>query len=257
METNLEIIEKNNDISYEAAQVSFPAYEEYKEKAEAVAEYINGIELTDDNVKEVKTTLASAKKLTDRLARIRIDMKREILKNYSAFEAQVKEISNIVGDADASLRAKVREKEDRERIDKEHKLQMLFYKRAEQYPLVNRDAQRAFNFWLEPSFLNKTRSMKANEANMVEWLEKTNRDMQTAFDMGEDYLAAYYWHMDLGDAIKAVNQHKEAVEELGDLLEDPDLFTETKQMTFIVYGDDDIRKTEDLLSRNNINYIIY
>ena len=37
-EFNLEIIERENDVTYEVPQVSFPAYEEYKEKAYAVAD---------------------------------------------------------------------------------------------------------------------------------------------------------------------------------------------------------------------------
>ena len=64
---DLNIIEKQNDVIYEIPKIQFPAYEEYKEKAYAVAEHIYGMDPTEENIKETKATLAKARKLTDRL----------------------------------------------------------------------------------------------------------------------------------------------------------------------------------------------
>ena len=123
-EFNLEIIEKQNDVTYDIPQVNFPAYEEYKEKAYAVAEYIYNMEPTAENIKETKTTLAKARKLTDKLNRARIDMKKAILQNYTTFEQQVKEITGIIDDADKEIRAKVKDMEEAER---QRKKEAIFF----------------------------------------------------------------------------------------------------------------------------------
>ena len=112
---NLEIIERRNDIRYEVPAVSFPAYEEYMDKARQIADYIASVEVSKDSIKDAKKTLADARKLTDRLNGLRIDMKKQILQNYSIVEAQIKEISEVVNEADADLRAKVRELDELER----------------------------------------------------------------------------------------------------------------------------------------------
>ena len=112
---NFEIIEKQNDITFEVAKVSFPAYEEYKEKAGEVAEYVRSVVVTADNIKDAKDTLARSRKLTDKLNRARIDMKKEILKDFSVVESQIKEITGIIDEADQELRGKVKELDTLER----------------------------------------------------------------------------------------------------------------------------------------------
>lgn len=249
---DLEIIETQNDIIYEVPKVEFPAYEEYKEKAEAVAEYIRSMEVTEETVKETKQTLAKARKLTDRISRIRIDMKKELLKNYTAFESQVKEIVRIVDDADLELRTKVRELEENERKQKEGQIRELWIKRIEPYPLILTIMPDAFDRWISPKHLNKTMSMNAVEKDMTAWIEKTYNDMNTALSMGAEYAAAYGWQGDLAKAIEVVNAQKETVKNIEGAEEE-----EEAKETFIVYGKKDIELTKMLLNDHDINYVIF
>ena len=255
-EFNLEIVERENDVTYEVPQVNFPAYEEYKEKAYAVAEYIYGMEATEENIKETKATLAKARKLTDKLNRARIDMKKEILRNYTTFEAQVKEIVGIIDDADKEIRAKVKDMEEAERQRKKAAIHELWLKRipAYDYDLLNAVLPNAFDRWLTPKHLNKSTSMKSIETEMTAWLQKTLTEIGTLRDMGDDYLEAYSYTGDMAAAIKQVQQREEFLDTMHGL-KDEDL-EETSQ-TFVVYGDDNISKTEDLLRRNNIKFITY
>lgn len=255
-EFNLEIIEKQNDVTYEAAKVEFPAYEEYKEKAYAVAEYIYQMDVTPENIKEAKGTLAKARKLTDKLSRARIDMKKEILASYTTFEAQVKEIVGIIDDADKEIRAKVKDLEEKERQQKKDAIHELWLKRipAYDYDLLNAVLPNAFDRWLTPKHLNKTTSMKSIEAEMTAWLQKTLTEINTLKDMGDDYLEAYSYTGDMAAAIRQIQQREDFLDTMHGLKSED--LEETSQ-TFVVYGDDNISKAEDLLRRNGIKFITY
>ena len=255
-EFNLEIIEKQNDVTYEAAKVEFPAYEEYKEKAYAVAEYIYQMDVTPENIKEAKGTLAKARKLTDKLSRARIDMKKEILASYTTFEAQVKEIVGIIDDADKEVRAKVKDLDEAERQKKRDMIHELWLKRipAYDYELMTTVLPDAFERWLKPKHLNKTTTMKSVEEDMTAWLQKTLTEISTLQDMGDEYLEAYSYTGDMAAAIKQVRQREDFLDTVHGLKAE-DL--EEESQTFIVYGDDNISKAEDLLRRNNIKFITY
>jgi hypothetical protein len=255
-EFNLEIVEKQNDVTYDIPQVNFPAYEEYKEKAYAVAEYIYNMEPTEENIKETKATLAKARKLTDKLNRARIDMKKAILQNYTTFEQQVKEITGIIDDADKEIRAKVKDMEEAEREKKKAAIHELWLKRipAYDYDLLNAVLPNAFDRWLTPKHLNKSTSMKSIEADMTAWIQKTLTDIETAKSMGDDYVEAYAWTVDLAKAIAEVHRREDALDAIHGLM-DPD--EEEPSQTFVVYGWDNISKAEDLLRRNDIKFITY
>jgi hypothetical protein len=243
-------------VTYDIPQVNFPAYEEYKEKARAVAEYIYNMEPTEENIKETKATLAKARKLTDKLNRARIDMKKAILQNYTTFEQQVKEITGIIDDADKEIRAKVKDMEEAEREKKKAAIHELWLKRipAYDYDLLNAVLPNAFDRWLTPKHLNKSTSMKSIEADMTAWIQKTLTDIETAKSMGDDYVEAYAWTVDLAKAIAEVHRREDALDAIHGLM-DPD--EEEPSQTFVVYGWDNISKAEDLLRRNEIKFITY
>ena len=251
-EFNIEIIDKKNDVTYSVPEVKFPAYEEYKENAEAVAEYISSIVVTEDSIKETKQTLAKARKLTDRLSRLRIDMKKDILKNYSVFEDQVKEITGIIDEADKKLRSKVRELEEAERVAKAEEIRELWNKHVSAFTILEAVIPNAFERWITPQHLNKTMSMKNVESDMSEWIYKTLRDIDTATSMGEEYLAEYSRQGDLAEAIRIVNDRESTAEAIKNIVSDTNT---TPKATFIVYGNKDISLTERILKENEINYI--
>lgn len=255
-EINLEITEREDDVTYDIPQVNFPAYEEYKEKAYAVADHIYHMDVTPENIKEAKATLAKSRKLTDRLNQARIEMKKKILMNYNVFEEQVKEIVGIIDDADKEVRAKVKDLEEKERQQKKDAIHELWLKRipAYDYDLLNAVLPNAFDRWLTPKHLNKTTSMKSVEAEMTAWIQKTITEITTLKDMGDDYLEAYTYTGDMAKAIQQVKQREDFLDTLHGLKAED---VEEPSQTFIVYGDDNISKAEDLLRRNNIKFITY
>lgn len=246
----LDIVRKQNDITYEVPAVSFPAYEEYKAKARTVADYIGSMEVNEGSIKETKETLAKAKKLTDRLSRIRIDMKNELLQNYVIFEAQVKEIVSIIDDADKELRSKVKELDDMERNAKRDQIYEIWKKRTITCPVLTNIIPDAFDRWISPKHLNKSESMSNVEKDMTEWIRKTMGDIALAGSMGDEYLAMYSQCCDLARTIETVNRQKEAIKTVK-----REKDTGTEKETFTVYGTKDIALTERLLKENDIEYM--
>lgn len=247
---NLEIIERENDITYQIPQVSFPAFEDYKQQAEQVSSYIRSLPVTQENIKAVKVELAKARKLTDRLNRSRIDIKKEILSQYTVFESQVKELCDIVGEADDELRDKVRQLEELERKCKMSEIEELWDKRVAQYDQITKYFPCALDLWFQPQFLNKTYSMKRIEDDMRDWLEECDNNIRVASKMGEDYLYEFTVTGNLAEAIELVQKREQWESELAD--EDPE--EEIPVQIFVVSGEKDIKLAEMLLKENNITY---
>lgn len=246
---DFEIKEQNNDVLYDIPKVSFTSFDVYKGQATEIAKYIRTLDVSPDNVKDVKATLAKARKVTDRLNRARIDIKREILKNYNIFEAQVKELDAIITDAESELRTKVKALEEQERREKAAALYDIFQKRVEMYVDIKTLLPDAFETWLKPSHLNKTTTLKAAEEDMVKWLEEVTAAIGTARSMGEEYLAEYVLQGNLATAIQAVLARK-AVQ---DVISSQDLEGEEKAL-FEVKGPKDIKMVEMFMEQNQINY---
>ena len=246
-----EIMDNTTPVSFEVANVSFPAYEAFKERAIEISEEIRAMEVNPENVKEAKTTLAEARKITDRLSRARIDIKKAILNDYQTFEAQVKEVSAIIGDADDALRTKVRQLEEAERQMKKEALRLTWNRRIERYPFISECLSDPFDRWLTPRHLNKTFTMKKAEADMVDWLEKTDMDLEAADAMGEEYLVEYIEIGNLPEAIQNV-KNRQAIRESIPTVEKDEPTEEVA--CFVVHGTKDIKLVEMLLKENEIDF---
>lgn len=251
---NFEIIEKQKDVTYEVAKVSFPAYEEYKQKAGEVAEYVRSVVVSPENIKEAKEVLAQSRRLTDRLNRARIDMKKEILKDYMTVESQIKEVTSIVDQADQELRGKVRELDQAERDAKQARIREIWNARIFNYPEIHDMIPDAFDRWLTPKHLNKSTSMKNVEEDMTEWMERTRQDMRAAEAISKECLVHYITgNGSLSDAIESAKL-VEAAEKYLDERDKEDIAT-VAVASFVVTGKKDIELTERLLTENEINFI--
>lgn len=241
---NTEVIDTS--VSFSSAPVLFVGYEEIKAQAQMVADYINSVEVTPENIQDVKKDLASARKITTELDTRRKAIKKEILHDYTIFEEQIKEIKAIVDDADSVLRDKVRVLEEADRQKKKEQIREIWDKRFGQYELAQYG--QYFDVWLRPVHLNKTASMKSIEADMVEWLESHEKDMDTLSGMDDEYLVEYLGCLDLAEAIQNVNFRNEIRSSLN--TEDPD----EDKATFIIIGKKNIKLAEMLLTENEIEF---
>ena len=243
--------EQNPDVQYQVAKVIFDSFPDYKDKCLLIAEHIRNTEVTEDNLPEVKKELAAARKITDELNSRKVQIKRIILADYSVFEGQVKELKGIIDSAESELRVKVNDLEDKARDQKKADIKDIFEKRIGQYQ-IGTLIPDAFDRWWHEDLANKSKSMKAVEADMVDWLEGTEKDITTLKGMDKEILVEYLDTMDLAAAIQTVNARnarRQAVEDAPD-----DIVPEEQVAVFRVYGAKDITLAEMLLKNNNITY---
>lgn len=238
------------DVTFEPATVTFPAFSFYKKQAELIADEIRSTTVTEDNVADVKRLLADARKVSEGLNRRRIDIKKDILQQYDEFEKQVKELASVIDIADSELREKLRILERMERDKKLKDIEDIWGQRAPMYQIFEL-APNAFDMWLDPRMLNKSTSMKAVETDMVEWLEDSEKAIDTLKSMDDEYLVEYLGCFDLAKAISNVNTRNELKARVTNT-KDEDT---TEKAIFIVYGKKDIKLTETLLQENEIEYI--
>ena len=234
-------------VAWTRPTITFQGYKNCEAAATQIAEYISNIELTKDNVKDVKKVLADARKVTNGLNRKRIDIKNDILDEYKGFEDKVKALVGIIDEADAKLRDKVKEIEEEEREEKKQEIFELWEKRVSHYR-VNDYVPEAFDLWLTPQHLNKSTSMKTIEADMTEWLQETETAFETLDGMDDEYTVEYIGCLNLPLAIQAVNERRDIRKRVE---------TDEEQETvlhFIVKGEKDITLTKLLLEQNGIDY---
>lgn len=239
------------DVAFKPAQIMFPAYEFYKEQAEQIAEYVSGIEPTEENVKEVKKTLAQSRKFVKALSDRRIQIKKDLLQEFSEFETQVKEISGIIDTADTTVREKVRELEEAEREQKRLVILDLWNKRVTGYR-IDGLIPDLFDIWLQPRYLNATTTMKTIETEMVEFLEQTEQDMNALDNFDDEYRVEYLGTLNLADAIATVKRREEMLEAVREEQVDEEV---EERAAFIITGKKNIKLAEMVLKENDIEYV--
>lgn len=234
--------------------ITFDDYERLKDQATEIAHYVSQVEVTEENVKEAKKLLATLNKNVDQLNRRRIDIKNEILKPYEDFASQVKDIETTVKNADKIVRDQVKEMEERERQEKQDELEQIWTDRIELY-----DFAKVMNFcdWLKPQHLNKTQTIKKSEADMTEYLEKVERDIQTLSSMehADELTIEYKQSQDISRAIQAVNDRKTQIAEQKRILESENV-SKPETFIFVITGEKDKKLVELLLKDSDIEFIL-
>lgn len=228
--------------------ISFPAYQQLKEQAMQVAEFVESIEVNDDNVKQAKKLLAAVNKSVKSLEDRRIAIKKEILKPYDEFETQVKEIVGIVKNADTLVRDQVRELEEQEREEKKNIIQEIWDKRVQAYDFDF----ITFDKFLQPEHLNKTAVLSKIESEMVDFLEKVNGDLKVINSLSDrkEVLQEYIENVDLSLSMLLVNERKEKEKKINEIYKNE----EQEIYYFKVFSEKDAKFTEMLLKENKIKF---
>ena len=239
-------------IIYTPGTVRFPEFEDYIAKAQSVAEVLNSTVLTEDNVAEVRMTLANARKIVNALETRRKEVKNAILEPYTVLEKQVKVITSIINSADDELRAKVKEMEEREREEKKGVLREIWDKRIPMYKFPEY-ISNPFDRWIQPQHTNKTYPVSNAEKDMTSWMEQRERDCESimGMDAAGYIMEAYTQSLDLACAISTGLARKKKVEEITTKV--PESVHEPCA-AFYITGQTTIQFVEYLFKNNNINY---
>lgn len=196
------------DIQVVQGTVVFSAYEELKKQASNLAEQIRTVEVSENNLKMSKKLLASVNKRLKELEDKRISVKKLMMEPYMDFENQVKEIVNLVKNADAHVREQVKELEEQERTEKRNALLELWQLRVNHYSFSE---LVPFDDFLTSKHLTKTMSIQAVEKEMIQFLERIQSDINLMYtlDDADEHIDAYMGQYNLGQAMMQVKQKKE------------------------------------------------
>lgn len=242
------IAEKNDAIRFLPAEIVFNDYDYLLQRAKNVAEVINNTPLTEDNVAEVKQTLANARKVTNGLDTARKDLKKMVMGNFNEIEEKIKYIISVIDDADETLRDKVRALEEAERQEKRKTIFEIWEKRLIHY-MFPKYIPDAFDRWIQPKHLNKTATMKAVESDMVKFMETTENDLLTLSALDDEFVAEYCSVLDVTRAINNVNERRDALSKI----KATDQAAESVA-TFTIRGNLEIKLVEMFLKENNITF---
>ncbi|EAC9742602.1 DUF1351 domain-containing protein [Listeria monocytogenes] len=233
--------------------ILFPAYKKIKSDSLLLAQQIENIEVTEENVKQSKKLLAAVNKEVKNLESERISIKKEMLEPYNEFEKQVKEIVSIVKTADEMVRQQVTQIEEEEREDKKLVLKRLFEKRIRMY-----DFKTYFTFddFIENRHLNKSLSINKIESEMVKWLTKIETELKVIETMpyADEIIAEYKETKDLAVSAQIVSdRHKaqEVIKEAKNDIKDDQLHT---KITFTLFDEKDVKLVEMFMQQNKIKF---
>jgi hypothetical protein len=236
--------------------VNFTDYQRIKEEAEALAEQIKTVEVNEENVKASKKLLAVVNKRLKELEDTRIGIKKTMLEPYQLFEEQVKEVVGIVKEADAEVREQVKLLEEFDRIEKEDAIKAIWDKRNIRYPL---GYLIPFEDFASPKHFNKTTSIDAVEKEMVEFLERTQKDINVikTMDNSKEIVSAYLGRYDLAEAIGIVAEQvarDKEIEKKTKALEKASAKEEKQIFTFKIFDEKDLKLVEMFMKQNKISY---
>lgn len=193
------------------ATVRFDGFEGYKALCLQIKDILESTEVTDDSIKDAKKLVANARRIVDGLGKRKVEIKRSILSEYSIFESQVKELQQIVDEADKSVRVKINELEELEKDKKLQAIKDIFDKQSGMYKywVLIPDCFESSIF--EMRYLNKSMSLSKVEADMVSKLDQIDKDVATIkeLDCADDVLYYYIKSQDLAEAISTAKREAE------------------------------------------------
>lgn len=145
-------------------------------EAKAIMAKYKGLQLTDEQISDAKTELASLRKVSTAINKQAIDIEKELTKNVKFFRDEVKELKAIIDDGIAFIDKQVKDFEQKEKDDKKAKILAL-----EEYDNIKEFIQ------FDDKWLNKTVSINKiiDELNFMH--NTIQSDISTIKKMCENY----------------------------------------------------------------------
>lgn len=239
--------------------IQFDEFENLRSQAEQIAEFINGVDGSEENAKTAKKVLAAARKAVKGLSDKRIEIKKSYLLPYETFEAKIKEITSVIEKADSRLNEKLKEIEKQEKAEKLEVIQAAY-----EY-IVTPELKKiaGFDWFMRPEYLNKGATISRIEKEIRETSNRIDTEIGLIRNMAEaDEIMTEYIQSD-GDftgAVAAAERRKQAkersrvaVSENVKIIGFEDVKPE-KRFVFTVTGEYNAQALRAFLDRHEIEY---
>lgn len=175
-------------------------FEELKTELTKKLETYEGLVYTDDQIPEAKSDLASLRKLKDALNSERIRRKKEYLKPFTEFEAQVNEIIGIIDKPIQLIDKQVKEYAELKKQAKAEMIDGLLKEAGFSEDVINPEVV------FEPRWLNASVSMKAIQAEIAIKKMQMEQDRHILDQLEEFQFEAKLVYKDSFDLRKALQE---------------------------------------------------
>ena len=146
-----------------------------KEWVEDIAAQYTDVVVREEDVAEIKNEMAALNKVKDGLNKARIATKKQISEPIAAFEAQVKELVEIIDNARNGLDTQVKAHEQAQRDQKREEVEFMIEEIKKEYGVTGIDIH------FDESWTNKSTAMKSVRAAIAaRILEHMRREKERA-----------------------------------------------------------------------------
>lgn len=191
-------------------------FEEIKEKLNSELEIYKNMIFTEDSKTEAKKTIASLRKLKKSVNDKKLEVKKSFMIPYTNFEAQVKELDNLIDEPINFINNQVEEFE-RRRVEEKKSLI------SEIYTEIMAEHEEASGYLplqriYDSKWENATTTKKAITEAIAERVDHVEKDLGIIRSMGLEFedkgIEKYKATLELSDAIEVMNQYRKQKEEI-------------------------------------------
>lgn len=148
-------------------------YEDIKNWVTEKSKEYKSIVYTEDTITAAKTDRATLNKVAKAINNEKIRIKKEVLKPFEDFENKCKELQSIITDASDSIDMQIKTFEEKEQNEKKEQIKAVFNEYIGDYKDLI-----LFDSIFNPSWLNKTYTMKKIKEEINHLIVKTTDDMK-------------------------------------------------------------------------------
>jgi hypothetical protein len=191
-------------------------FEEIKEKLNSELEIYKNMIFTEESKTEAKKTIASLRKLKKSVNDKKLEVKKSFMIPYTNFEAQVKELDNLIDEPINFINNQVEEFE-RKRVEEKKSLI------SEIYTEIMAEHEEASGYLplqriYDSKWENATTTKKAITEAIAERVDHVEKDLGIIRSMGLEFedkgIEKYKATLELSDAIEVMNQYQKQKEEI-------------------------------------------
>ena len=191
-------------------------FEEIKEKLNSELEIYKNMIFTEESKTEAKKTIASLRKLKKSVNDKKLEVKKSFMIPYTNFDAQVKELDNLIDEPINFINNQVEEFE-RKRVEEKKSLISEIYTEimAEH---VEASGYLPLQRIYDSKWENATTTKKAITEAIAERVDHVEKDLGIIRSMGSEFedkgIEKYKATLELSDAIEVMNQYQKQKEEI-------------------------------------------
>lgn len=191
-------------------------FEEIKEKLNSELEIYKNMIFTEESKTEAKKTIASLRKLKKSVNDKKLEVKKSFMIPYTNFEAQVKELDNLIDEPINFINNQVEEFE-RKRVEEKKALI------SEIYAEIMAEHEEASGYLplqriYDSKWENATTTKKTITETITERVDHVEKDLGIIRSMGSEFedkgIEKYKATLELSDAIEIMNQYQKQKEEI-------------------------------------------